>query len=785
MTYNVHYAIAGLLFIIVYFIFLKTQYNINNNRRFIMMIFVVFVADLFDIITAITISYGSIVPIWLNYLLNTFYYIFSVLSAYCFPNYIRGVIYDKEYKLGDKINLSILIFYIFICIINISTGIIFSFNDAGQYLHGPFYYYVFIVTIYYMMFAFIRMIVCRAKFSKKQLYSILIFILSSQVGTFMQVLFFPNTLLTFFTPSLCSFVILIAFETPDYQLLIQTTEELKLNREELEKATQREEERTRLLHEIMGTASWELYFDEEGNVTSSMWSPEFKHMLGYPDDYDINETELWSSSLHPDDRNNAITAFYNGMNFGSIYNYEFRLLDRYGKSKWYRGNGESVFDKNNHLISYKGIIRDIDDEKTKAQLTIEKLSALEELEESQKALTIALEQANSASKAKSTFLTNMSHDIRTPMNAIIGFTELAIENSDNKTQVKDCLNKIKTSGDHLISLINDILDMNRIESGKVNLDPKCNDLKELLNDIYSIVSPGIESGKLEYIADLDGITSQYILCDNLRFNQILLNCIGNSVKFTPKGGKISISVNETVISEKVHNFEFTISDTGIGMSKEFLQKIFEPFERERTSTISKTQGTGLGMSITKALVDMMNGTIRIDSEEGKGTTYIITLPFEIITAEEYKKYETQIEVEEVDMSKMLDAIAGLHCLIVDDNSVNRILARKLLNVRGITNEEASDGKAAYDIISNSKNNHFDLIFMDIQMPVMNGYEAADAIRAINNPQLSSIPIIAMTADAFDDDKKRCLEHGMNGHISKPIIVDELVKTIYKVMFVKE
>ena len=783
MLYNVHYSIAGLLFLIVYFVFLKIQYQSDSkdNARFFLMILAVFVADFFDIITAYSISYSQSCPIWLNYCLNTFYYIFSVVCVYCFPNYVRALIYDKEFKIGDIINLVMLILYIFVCFINLSTGIIFSFSENGEYIHGPGYYFVYCVTIYYMVYAFVRMIYCRSRFSKKQLYSILIFIVSSQVGTVLQVFLFPHVLLTYFTPALMAFVILIAFETPDYQKLIKMADELEESRSELEKARKREEERTRLLHELMGTASWELYFDEEGNVTLASWSPEFKHMLGYSDDYKCNDSELWVNSLHPDDRNNAITAFYNGMNYGISYNYEFRLIDKYGKAKWYRGSGESVYDKDNHLTSYKGIIRDIDHEKTTSQLAQEKLEALEDLKESQKALTVALEEAKSANKAKSTFLTNMSHDIRTPMNAIIGFTELAIENAEDKSQVVECLDKIKTSGNHLVSLINDILDMNRIESGKVILEPKTNELKSLIHDVYSIVQSGIESGKLNYIEKLDGIKSKYILCDGLRLNQVLLNCIGNSVKFTPKNGSITIEVNESEINEKTHNFEFIISDTGIGMSKEFLSKVFEPFERERTSTISKTQGTGLGMSITKAIVEMMNGSIRIESQEGEGTRYIFTLPFDIVTEDEYNALNVQLENEKDDMDMMLDAIKGLHCLIVDDNAVNRILAKKILNTRGITNEEAQDGRAACDIINNSTSNYFDVVFMDIQMPVMNGYEAADEIRSMKNSAHANIPIIAMTADAFEEDKERCLEHGMNAHISKPIIVEDLISTIYNVV----
>lgn len=419
------------------------------------------------------------------------------------------------------------------------------------------------------------------------------------------------------------------------------------------------------------------------------------------------------------------------------------------------------------------------DYKKLIQTTDELRLSQQDLEESQDALKQAVYEATEASQAKSRFLSNMSHDIRTPMNAIIGFTDLALNNLSDETQVKDYLEKIQTSGNHLLLLINDILDMSRIESGKVTIEKADYDLKDILNSISDMVQTQIHNKSLSFYMDINGLKDTHVLCDKLRLNQILLNCLSNSIKFTPEEGSVSICVDQVKTSNPdVNEYNFIIADTGIGMSKEFLKHIFDPFERERTSTISKTQGTGLGMAITKSLIEMMGGSIHVESRVGEGTTYMITVPFEVIRTG-YVPGKEQLAIGTVSQAEMENYIKGRHFLLVDDNKTNRMLAQGVLKSKGVTADEAEDGQQAVEMYMAAEYGKYDMILMDIQMPVMNGYEATDAIRSIMDPEKANIPILAMTANAFEEDREECLAHGMNGHIAKPFKIDDLVRKLYE------
>jgi len=376
----------------------------------------------------------------------------------------------------------------------------------------------------------------------------------------------------------------------------------------------------------------------------------------------------------------------------------------------------------------------------------------------------------------------MSHDIRTPMNAIIGFTDLALEDLSNEEQVRECLERIQSSGDHLLMLINDVLDMSRIESGKIVVEPaECN-IKELVGNMCQMLLSQIEEKQLNLTFDASGVTDVFVMCDKLRINQILLNCVGNSIKFTEPGGHIGVLVEQLPGDEPGQGiYSFILSDTGIGMSADFVAHMFEAFERERSSTISRIQGNGLGMTITKNLVEMMNGTIDVESREGEGTTYVINIPFEIVDRKP-EEIEEEQECLDVSQEEMEEYLKGKHFLLVDDNKTNRLLAAGVLKAKGMTTEEAEDGSQAVSRIRLSYPGEFDMVLMDIQMPVMGGYEATDEIRSLSDPFLSTIPILAMTANAFEEDKQECLAHGMNGHIAKPYKADDLVRKMYECIF---
>ena len=522
------------------------------------------------------------------------------------------------------------------------------------------------------------------------------------------------------------------------------------------------------------------------------------------------------------------------------------------------------------------------------------------------ALYEAVRAAETANRAKSTFLSNMSHDIRTPMNAVIGFTTLAVSNIDNKEKVRDYLGKILSSSNHLLSLINDVLDMSRIESGKIHLEETEVSLSDMLHDLKTIISGHIYAKQLELYMDAMDVTDEDVYCDKTRLNQVLLNLLSNAIKFTPAGGTVSVRLKQFPGTKKGSGlYEIRVKDSGIGMSQEFIQRIFYPFERERTSTVSRTQGTGLGMAITKNIVDMMGGTIEVRTEQGKGTEFIVRLPLRIQS--EQRSIEKIAELEDLkalvvdddfntcdSVTKMLvkvgmrsewtlsgkeavlrarqsmelgDAFhayiidwrlpdmngievtrqirslgddtpiiiltaydwsdievearaAGVNAfcakplfmsdiretlmtaigqkqtgaencilpetgsdfrgrciLLVEDNELNREIAEEILKQYGFLVDIAENGAVAVEKVKNSAPGTYDLVLMDIQMPVMNGYEATEQIRALEDPALAKIRILAMTANAFDEDRKQALKCGMDGFLSKPIVMEELIRTL--------
>lgn len=401
--------------------------------------------------------------------------------------------------------------------------------------------------------------------------------------------------------------------------------------------------------------------------------------------------------------------------------------------------------------------------------TREEIERKEQLEE-------ALQRANRANEAKSLFLSNMSHDIRTPMNAIIGFTTLATNHIDDVERVEDYLNKIQASSTHLLELINDILDMSRIESGKASVEEKPCDLIEVTEHLGSIVQSEVGEKGLHYDVDLSGLHHPIVMCDELKLKQVLLNILGNAVKFTPPGGSVSFSISEvTSDTDGKANYTITIADSGVGMDESFIRHIFDPFEREQTSTLSGTQGTGLGMSIAKRLVDMMGGEIGVASVKGEGSTFSVTLPLEVLEKSATSTQEGHVHQE------LSEQVRGLRILLVDDNLLNREIATTLLEDAGFVVEQAVDGKDAIEHLSNAEPGYYQLVLMDIQMPVMNGYEAAAIVRSMDDPVISHIPILAVTADAFEEDRQKAIDCGMDGHIAKPIEIDGLLAALEDVL----
>ena len=620
-------------------------------------------------------------------------------------------------------------------------------------------------------------------------------------------------------------------------------------------------------------------------------SPNIERLLGIPWK-EVRQDARVLAALHPKDSPDRDKNYLVGLLSGQQREWDDEYVHlETGERRWF------------HIVAMGSEVEG----RTKHILVISDRTADKQVNQ---ALSDAVAAAETANRAKSTFLSNMSHDIRTPMNAIIGFTTLAISNIDDKDRVKDYLAKTLASSNHLLSLINDVLDMSRIESGKLHLEEVEVNLSDVLHDLKTIVSGQIYAKQLEFYMDAMDVTDEDVYCDKTRLNQILLNLLSNAIKFTPAGGTVSVRVRQ--LAGKVRGcgqYEFRIKDNGIGMSQEFAQKIFEPFERERTSTVSRIQGTGLGMAITKNIVDMMGGTIKVQTAQGKGSEFIICLPMRtqaehrpvekiteleglkalvvdddfntcdsvtkmlvkvgmraewtlsgkeavlrarqsiemsdvyhayiidwrlpdmngievtrqirslhddtpiiILTAYDWSDIEVEAKAAGVTafcskpmfMSDLRETLMsalgqnqtdaaqellpqknadfkGRHILLVEDNELNREIAQEILREYGFRVDTAENGAVAVEKVCTAAPGSYDLVLMDVQMPVMDGYTATRKIRALDDPARAKIPILAMTANAFDEDRCNALESGMNGFLSKPIVISDLVQELHKIL----
>ncbi len=389
----------------------------------------------------------------------------------------------------------------------------------------------------------------------------------------------------------------------------------------------------------------------------------------------------------------------------------------------------------------------------------------------EQSLVATLELAEKANRSKSAFLFNMSHDIRTPMNAIIGYTEMAIRRASEDNPVRDALLKIRASSGFLLSIINDVLDMARIESGKINLDERVVCVRDINEALTQMILINSAEKDITVHSETKDVTDQYIYADQQRVNQVMSNLLSNAIKYTNNGGEIWHTVSEVPCDLPGYaKYRTVVRDNGIGMSKEFLTKIFDEFEREGDEKTNKVQGTGLGMSIVKRLVDMMGGTIEVESEKGCGTTVIVTFIHRIASPEEIEEYIRNTEAAKDDD---FCSFEGKKVLLVEDNQMNREIAIDILTDNGMIVDTAGDGAEAVEKMKNAVCGQYDLILMDVQMPNMNGYEATKAIRRLENPAIADIPIIAMTANAFDEDRAEAIAAGMNEHISKPINIKKM------------
>ncbi len=411
-----------------------------------------------------------------------------------------------------------------------------------------------------------------------------------------------------------------------------------------------------------------------------------------------------------------------------------------------------------------------------------KIAALYEERLKEKEALLAAEEANAA---KTVFFSNMSHDIRTPLNAIIGYTQIAQKESTTLAEMHEYLNKIASSGQHLLALVNDVLEMSRIESGRIELEEEETDLCEVMEGVRDMFASQMERKQISFSVRVQSVTHGLVRCDRNRLNRILLNLLSNAYKFTPEGGSVTVTLMQHGLDDGKGKYELKVQDTGIGMSPEFAARVFEAFERERSSTVSKIQGTGLGMSITKKIVDLMGGSITVDTAVGEGTTFTVNVSFPVV------REGSSCCGPDGEMPKSLpkeDALERIrkawpermpHLLLVEDNEINREIASMMLEEAGFSFDTAEHGLQAVDMVVETDPGLYDAVLMDVQMPEMNGYDATRTIRAVadERPDLAELPIIAMTANAFREDIQMEKEAGMSAHISKPIDYGEMIRVL--------
>ena len=423
--------------------------------------------------------------------------------------------------------------------------------------------------------------------------------------------------------------------------------------------------------------------------------------------------------------------------------------------------------KNGEPVSVILMIRDIEDVIKKE---IEQQLLIEE----------ALAQAESASRAKGKFLSDMSHEIRTPMNVILGYASIAQNNMDNRDQdkVKDCLEKIKEAGNHLIGIINDVLEVSRIEQGKINIENEESDIYELMTDFYNLVEIQAAVKKQKMTINLEGITDKYVYMDWTRISQVLINLINNAIKYTPVGGHIDVIVKEDCnnnIGDNIHNYIIIVKDNGRGIDEKDMPSLFDLYTRGAYDNDISVEGTGLGLSISKQIIELMNGTIDVDSKLGEGTIFTVKLPLQYVVRTQADKNVTD-NWKDNNIIKNDQSLSDIKVMVVDDNQYNREIACELLRENGAHIIECASGSEAVDYIK-YRNGIVDIILMDVCMPDMDGFEATRLIRQLEKDRWQDIPIVAMTANAFDEDRKKALEHGMNGHIAKPFDIDTFAETV--------
>ena len=541
----------------------------------------------------------------------------------------------------------------------------------------------------------------------------------------------------------------------------------KKKRKELEEKKHLTIENTELqrardaVYELLNSGSYICNYDKTGRkLLNIKYSDALRKLYGYSGKEEAPDTwDMWLKSIAPEDKKYVVQSYLSALTDqtgNTNYNVTYRALKKDGTIRWHRAAGHIIRREDGTADSCYGFVMDVDEQK----------KASDQLKE-------ALKMAELANKAKTSFLSRMSHDIRTPMNGIMGLIEINEKHADDVEFTTQNRRKAKIAAQHLLSLINDILQLSKLEDPEIELSESPFNMTDIINDIFTIVEmKANEHGiNIQRKDEEDAFRYPYVWGSPLHVRQIYLNILSNAIKYNKKNGKILCKASAKKIDQEHILFKIKIKDTGIGMSEEFLQHIFDPFTREHEEEMTgRRQGTGLGMSIVKQLVDKMNGTIHVESELGKGTCFKVEIPFKLACKDD------MISMEETDTACDL---TGRHILLVEDNELNMDIAETLLRDAGAKITKAVNGKQALDIFLDRVPNTFDVILMDIMMPVMDGYEATRRLRALDREDAKTIPIIAMTANAFMEDVKKAKEEGMNDHLAKPLDIQKMLSVITK------
>ena len=693
-------------------------------------------------------------PVNINYLINACYFGTSGICAYIWLSFVdykvNGFMKGMELKLILAIPTFVIAFLAFTAPWN---GLLFTIGEGNIYQRGTLYLFQPIITYAYIIFAALTAVFCSSKHKltlpRSSERAFVVFALIPIAGGLCQ----------YFNPGLPVLNGCITMAIVYIYIILQREE--GDNQRAIIEYLSNDYKMVMLVEGITGGIT---IYRGEHYVVDTLGKPS-SSFSGFTEFV----KEMAKTAVFEDDREDFIAALSQdrieyAFRRSSEYYVDFRLC--YGGEYVYC-QMKLVMPDSDQIDSSMLVGYHIIDEQIKKEKQV------------QNELEFAREAAETANRTKSSFLFNMSHDIRTPMNAILGFANMAKKYSDDKEKVEECIDKVQTSGTHLLGLINDILDMARIESGKIEIEVEPIDVREAADRLTTILGDLARDKDIKLSVSLEDVENPYVYLDELHVNQILLNIISNAVKYTENGGKVDILIKEMLSSDKERaHYRFVISDTGIGMTEEFLDHVFDSFERDKNEALAGIQGTGLGMSITKRLVDIMHGNIEVESTLGEGSTFTVDL--------EFKKYEGDFEAlvtaeAEQEQEATEITLDGKRILLVDDNELNREIASEILAETGAVIEEAEDGVEAFDKVRESEPGYYDIVLMDVQMPRMNGYESTKAIRALENEALANIPIIAMTANAFDEDREDALEAGMNEHIAKPIDVVKLFDCLRKIL----